>query len=74
MTPVVKKKTKNKKQTHTQKNKKQNKKNPSANVGNRRLPVQSWVGKIPLRRAWQPTLVFLPGESHGHRSLVGYSP
>ena len=30
-----------------------------------------WVGKIPWRRAWQPTLVFLPGESHGERSLVG---
>ena len=26
------------------------------------------------RRKWQPTLVFLPGESHGQRSLVGYSP
>ena len=26
------------------------------------------------RRAWQPTLVFLPGEFHGQRSLVGYSP
>ena len=33
-----------------------------------------WVGKIPWRREWQPTLVFLPGESHGQRSLVGYSP
>ena len=33
-----------------------------------------WVGKIPWRRKWQPTLVFLPGESHGQRSLVGYSP
>ena len=33
-----------------------------------------WVGKIPLRRAWQPTPVFLPGESHGQRSLAGYSP
>ena len=30
-----------------------------------------WVGKIP--RAWQPTLVFLPGESQGQRSLAGYS-
>ena len=28
----------------------------------------------PRRRKWQPTLVFLPGESHGRRSLVGYSP
>ena len=33
-----------------------------------------WVGKIPWRRAWQPTLVSLPGESHGQRNLVGYSP
>ena len=33
-----------------------------------------WVGKIPWRRAWQPTVVFLPGESHGQRSLAGYSP
>ena len=32
------------------------------------------VGKIPWRRAWQPTPVFLPGESHGLRSLAGYSP
>ena len=30
-----------------------------------------WVRKIPWRRAWQPTLVFLPGESHGQRSLNG---
>ena len=33
-----------------------------------------WVGKIPWRREWLPTPVFLPGESHGQRSLVGYSP
>ena len=33
-----------------------------------------WVGKIPRSRAWQPTPVFLPGESHGQRSLVGCSP
>ena len=33
-----------------------------------------WVGKIPWRRKWQPNPVFLPGESHGWRSLVGYSP
>ena len=32
-----------------------------------------WVGKIPWRRKWQPTPVFLPGESHGQRSLAGYS-
>ena len=33
-----------------------------------------WVGKIPWRRKWQPTPVFLPGKSHGQRSLAGYSP
>ena len=33
-----------------------------------------WVGRIPWRRAWQPNPVFLLGESHGQRSLVGYSP
>ena len=33
-----------------------------------------WVGKISWRRAWQPTPVLLPGESHGMRSLVGYGP
>ena len=33
-----------------------------------------WVSKIPWRRAWQPTPVFLPGEFHGHTSLAGYSP
>ena len=32
-----------------------------------------WVKKIPWRRKWQPTPVFLPGKSHGQRSLVGYS-
>ena len=36
--------------------------------------VQSWVGKVPWRRKWPPTPVLLPGESHGQRSLVGYSP
>ena len=33
-----------------------------------------WVRKIPWRREWLPTLVFLPGEFHGQRSPVGYSP
>ena len=37
--------------------------------------VNPWVRKIPWRRKWQPTPVFLPGESHGQRSLLGcYSP
>ena len=33
-----------------------------------------WVKKIPWRRKWPLTLVFLPGKSHGHRRLMGYSP
>ena len=33
-----------------------------------------WVGTLPWRRAQQPTPVFLPRESHGQRSLMGYSP
>ena len=40
----------------------------------KRLRFKFWVWKIPWRRAWQPTPVSLPGESHGWRSLVGYSP
>ena len=40
----------------------------------RRLRFDTWVRKIPWRRAWQPTPVSLPGKAHGQRSLVGYSP
>ena len=40
----------------------------------KRLGFNPWVGKIPWRREGQPTPVFLPGESHGQRSLVGCSP
>ena len=36
--------------------------------------VNPWVGKIPWKRAWQPTPVFLSGESHGERNLAGYNP
>ena len=36
-------------------------------------PFDPWVGKIPWRRKWQSTPVFLPGNSHGQRSLAGYS-
>ena len=32
-----------------------------------------WVRKIPWRRRWQPTPVFLPGEFHGQRKMAGYS-
>ena len=45
-------------------------KNPPAVQGTWVLP---WVGKIPWRREWQPTPVFLPGEFQGQRSLAGYS-
>ena len=40
----------------------------------RRLEFDLWVGKIPWRREWLPTPVFLLGESHGLRSLTDYSP
>ena len=40
----------------------------------KRLRFNPWVRKIPWRRAWQPTPAFLLGESHGQRSLDGYSP
>ena len=40
----------------------------------KRCEFDPWVGKILWRKAWQPIPVFLPGESHGQRSLAGYSP
>ena len=40
----------------------------------RRHKFHTWVGKIPWRKKWQPTPVFLLGQSHGQRSLEGYSP
>ena len=40
----------------------------------RRHRFDPWVRKLPWRRKRQPTPVFLPAESHGQRSLVGYSP
>ena len=36
--------------------------------------VQSWIRKIPWKRKWQLTPVYLPGKSHGQRSLASYSP
>ena len=39
----------------------------------RRPGFNPWLRKIPWRREWLPTPVFLPGEFHGQRSLVGYS-
>ena len=49
-------------------------KNPPADAGNVRLRFNPWVRKIPWRKAWQPTPVFVPGESHRQRSLAVYSP
>ena len=49
-------------------------KNPPANASDLRDRFDPWVRKIPWRKAWQPTPVILPGESHGQRSLKGYSP
>ena len=40
----------------------------------KRRGFNPWVGKIPWKRSWQPIPIFLPGESHGQKSLVGYSP
>ena len=53
---------------------------PGGSVVKNRLPMKEteemrfhpWVGKIPWRRAWQPTPVLLPGKSHGQRGLAGY--
>ena len=48
------------------------KKKSAYNAG--RPGFDPWIGKIPRRKGWQPTPVFLPGESHGQRSLAGYNP
>ena len=44
----------------------------ACNVGG--LGFDLWVGKIPWRREWLPTPIFLPVEFHGQRSVTGYSP
>ena len=49
-------------------------KNQPANAGDIRGGGSTLLGKISWRRKWQPTPVFSPGEFHGQRSLVGYSP
>ena len=50
-------------------------KNLPASAGNiSRHWIHPWVRKISWRREWQPTPIFLPGESHGQRSLAGCSP
>ena len=46
-------------------------KESACNAGD--LRFDSWVRKIPWRREWQPTPVFLPGECHGQKSLADYS-
>ena len=42
-----------------------------ASAGDMRHGFNPWVGKVLWRRAWQPTLTFLPGESLGQRNLAG---
>ena len=46
-------------------------KETACNAGD--LGLSPGLGKIPWRKAWQPTLVSMPGESHGQGSLAGYS-
>ena len=54
--------------------KKKKKTTSPPNAKDKRHGFDPWVEKIPWKRAWQPTPVFLPGESHGQRNLAGYSP
>ena len=50
-------------------------KNPSAIAGKcKRCGFDPWIGKIPWKRKWQPTPIFLPEKSYGQRGLAGYSP
>ena len=50
-------------------------KNSPTNAGRcQRQAFDIWVRKIPWRRTWQPTPVYMTGESHGKRSLMGYGP
>ena len=48
--------------------------NPPANAGDKRHGFDLWVAKIPWSRAWQPTPVFLPGESRRQRILADCGP
>ena len=43
-------------------------------MGHRRCRYNPWIGKISWRRKWQPAPEFMPGKSHGQRSLAGHSP
>jgi len=47
---------------------------PAVQETQKRHGLDTWVGKIPWRRTWQPTPVFFPGKFRGLRSLAGYSP
>ena len=49
-------------------------KNPCAMLEPQETLLDPWVRKIPQRKAWQLSPVFLPGETHGQKSLAGYSP
>ena len=49
-------------------------KNLSAMQETQRCGFHLWVGKIPWRRKWEPTPVFLPEKFHGQRSLASYGP
>ena len=49
-------------------------KNSPANAGDARDRFHPWVRKLPWRRKWKPTSVFLPEKFHGQRSLVDYCP
>ena len=51
-----------------------NGKEPTCQCRRQETGFDPWVRKIPWRRAWQPTQVLLPGESHGQGGLVGYGP
>ena len=48
-------------------------KNPPTMQETQEKGFDTWVGKIPWRRKWQSTPVFLPGEFHGQRSLASCS-
>ena len=48
-------------------------KNPPVKARDR-LKLDPWIGKIPLRRKWQPIPAFLPKKFQGQRNLAGYSP
>ena len=48
--------------------------NPPAMQETQDVGFHPWVRKMPWRRKWQPTPVFLPGKSHEQKSLAGYSP